>query len=194
MHFIACARQVARNLGTTLAARGILQFRDDIFFLTLDEIKTGASDAAKDWKGLVEMRRREWKSNATQSVPDTIIGSAEGVVGEGGRSDDSLEGLPISAGYAEGPVCLLLSPNDMKKVKRGDIMVAPVIDPGMAPLMGLAAGLIVEMGGTLSHGAIIAREYGLPAIANVHRVTHLLKNGERVAVDATAGMISRLEP
>jgi pyruvate,water dikinase len=193
MHFIACARQVARNLGTTLAARGILQFRDDIFFLTLDEIKTGASDAAKDWKGLVEMRRREWKSNATQSVPDTIIGSAEGVVGEGGRSDDSLEGLPISAGYAEGPVCLLLSPNDMKKVKRGDIMVAPVIDPGMAPLMGLAAGLIVEMGGTLSHGAIIAREYGLPAIANVHRVTHLLKNGERVAVDATAGMISRLE-
>jgi rifampicin phosphotransferase len=81
----------------------------------------------------------------------------------------------------------------MKKVKRGDILVAPVIDPGMAPLMGLAAGLVVEMGGTLSHGAIIAREYGLPAIANVHGVTHLMKDGERVAVDATAGEIKRLK-
>jgi pyruvate,water dikinase len=81
----------------------------------------------------------------------------------------------------------------MKKVKRGDILVAPVIDPGMAPLMGLAAGLVVEMGGTLSHGAIIAREYGLPAIVNVQGVTCLLKDGERVAVDATAGEIKRLQ-
>jgi rifampicin phosphotransferase len=72
--------------------------------------------------------------------------------------------------------------------------VASVIDPGMAPLLGLAAGLAVEMGGTLSHGAIIAREYGLPAIANVHGVTRLLKDGERVAVDATAGKIARLIP
>jgi len=67
------------------------------------------------------------------------------------------------------------------------------VDPyrGMAPHMGLAAGLVVEMGGTLSHGAIIAREYGLPAIANVHGVTCLLKDGERVAVDATAGVVNR---
>jgi len=70
--------------------------------------------------------------------------------------------------------------------------VAPVIDPGMAPVMGLAAGLVVEMGGILSHGAIIAREYGLPAIANVRGVTQLLKNGERVAMDATAGEIKQL--
>ena len=98
----------------------------------------------------------------------------------------------MSAGYAEGPVCLLLSLSDMKKVKRGDILVASVIDPGMAPLIGLAAGLIVEIGGTFSHGAIIAREYGLPAIANVPGATHLLKGGERVAVNATTGMITRL--
>ena len=64
----------------------------------------------------------------------------------------------------------------------------------MAPLMGLAAGLVVEMGGTLSHGAIIVREYGLPAIANVHGVTWLLKDGERVVLDATAGKVTRLQP
>ena len=193
MHFIACARHVATSVGSTLAASGVLQSRDDIFFLTLDEIKAVASGTAGDWQGIVAARREEWESHATQSVPDTVIGSAEGTVDEGGRSEGSLRGLPISAGYAEGPVCLLLSPNDMKKVKRGDILVAPVIDPGMAPLMGLAAGLVVEMGGTLSHGAIIAREYGLPALANVQEVTHLLKDGERVAVDATAGEIKRLK-
>lgn len=105
-----------------------------------------------------------------------------------------LTGIPISAGYVEGPVRLLLSPEDAKKVRKGDILVAPVIDPGMAPLLGLAAGLVVEMGGTLSHGAIIAREYGLPAIANVRGVTRHLKDGELVAVDATAGEIRRLDP
>ena len=191
MHFIACSRHVAMSVGDTLAASDILQSRDDIFFLRLDEIKAVASGTAGDWQGLVAARRKEWETHAMRNVPDTVIGSAEGVVDEGGRSDGSLRGLPISAGYAEGPVCLLLSPNDMRKVKRGDILVASVIDPGMAPLMGLAAGLVVEMGGTLSHGAIIAREYGLPAIANVHGVTHLLKDGERVAVDATAGEIAR---
>jgi phosphoenolpyruvate synthase/pyruvate phosphate dikinase len=175
-----------------LTVSGILQCRDDIFFLTLDEIKAVASGTAEDWRGIVAARRAEWESHAMQSVPDTVIGRDEREVNEGGRSDDSLRGLPISAGYAEGPVCLLLSPNDMKKVKRGDILVALVIDPGMAPLMGLAAGLVVGMGGTLSHGAIIAREYGLPAIANIHGVTHLLKDGERVAVDATAGEVKRL--
>ena len=177
-----------------MRSRGILQSRDDIFFLTLDEIKAVASGTAGDWQGVVAARRAEWESHATQSVPDTVCGSDEGVVNEGGRSDGLLRGLPISAGYAEGPVCLLLSPNDMKKVKRGDILVASVIDPGMAPLMGLAAGLVVEMGGTLSHGAIIAREHGLPAIANVHGVMRLLKNGERVTMDATVGEITRLKP
>ncbi len=193
MHFIACSRHVVMSVGGTLAASGILQSSADIFFLTLDEIKAVASGTAGDWQDIVVARRAEMESHATRSVPDTVIGSGEGAVDEGGRSDSSLRGLPISAGYAEGPVCLLLSTNDMKKVKRGDILVAPVIDPGMAPLMGLAAGLVVEMGGTLSHGAIIAREYGLPAIANVHGVTCLLKDGERVAVDATAGEIKRLQ-
>lgn len=194
MHFIACARHVARSIGSTLAVSGSLRSRDDIFFLRLDEIKAVVSGSMKDWKGLVETRRSAWESLAMQSVPDMVFGCAEGEADEGFRFDSSLRGLPISAGYAEGPVCLLRHPDDLKKVKRGDILVAPVIDPGMAPVMGLAAGLVVEMGGTLSHGAIIAREYGLPSIANVRGVMRLLKNGERVAMDATVGEITRLKP
>lgn len=75
----------------------------------------------------------------------------------------------------------------------GEILVVPVIDPGLAPLFGLAGGLIAEMGGTLSHGAIIAREYGLPTIANVDGVMARLEDGQRVTVDAGSGTIC-IEP
>jgi pyruvate,water dikinase len=78
---------------------------------------------------------------------------------------------------------------DWSKVCRGDILVVPVIDPGMAPLFGLASGLIAEMGGTLSHGAIIAREYGLPAVANVPGITGRLKEGDQVILDGERGEI-----
>jgi len=103
---------------------------------------------------------------------------------------EALTGIPLSSGYAEGPARIIRSPEDLKKVQRGDILVVSVIDPGMAPVLGLAAGLVVEMGGTLSHGAIIAREYGLPAIANVRGATRLLQDDERVAVDAACGEVS----
>lgn len=194
MQFIAAARLIAKNVGGTLAARSLLQSRDDIFFLRLDEIKAATSGSANDWKSLVDRRRKEWESHAALDVQDTFIGDAERLIDTAGSTEGSLQGLPISAGYAEGPVCLVRAPDDLKKVKRGDILVASVIDPGIAPLMGLTAGLIVEMGGTLSHGAIIAREYGLPAIANVLGATHLLKDGERVAMDATMGKVTRLKP
>jgi phosphohistidine swiveling domain-containing protein len=75
----------------------------------------------------------------------------------------------------------------------GEILVVPVIDPGLAPLFGLAGGLIAEMGGTLSHGAIIAREYGLPTIANVEGATARLADGQRITVDADSGTIC-IEP
>ena len=115
-------------------------------------------------------------------------GSASG----GTESTSSLKGMPISGGYAEGPVRVILSPGALGQVRSGDVLVVPVIDPGMAPLMGLAAALVVEMGGMLSHGAIIAREYGIPAVANVRQATRLLQEGERVAVDARKGEVRRL--
>lgn len=195
MQVTACARQVAMSIGGALATGGGLQSGDDIFFLTIDEVKMAVSGAAGDWQELVAARRRDREQNTTQSVPDTVIKHAGEMQPDRAGSHasyGSLKGLPISVGYVEGPIRLVLSPNDMQQVKRGDIVVAPVLDPGMAPLMGLAAGLIVEMGGTLSHGAIIAREFGLPTIANVRDVTQILKAGERVAVNATAGEVTRL--
>jgi pyruvate,water dikinase len=83
---------------------------------------------------------------------------------------------------------------DWSRVERGDILVVSVIDPGLAPLFGLAGGLIAEMGGTLSHGAIIAREYGLPTVANVHGIIGRLEEGERIRLDAERGEITVQAP
>jgi pyruvate,water dikinase len=102
-----------------------------------------------------------------------------------------LSGIPISSGRVSGPVTFVRSEADWTNVRRGDIIVAPVIDPGMAPLFGVAAGMVVEMGGTLSHGAIIAREYGLPTITNVRRVMTQLSEGEIITVDARQGLVRR---
>jgi pyruvate,water dikinase len=77
-------------------------------------------------------------------------------------------------------------------VRAGDIVVVPVIDPGMAPLFGVAAGLVAEMGGTLSHGAIIAREYGLPVLVNVPYATSLLHEDDQVQIVSSTGTIRRL--
>ena len=195
MHFSAAVRQLTLLLGKKWSGVGTLESKHDVFFLTAEEMWAVGAGSARDWKNLVAARRVERARNAEQVVPDLLSPVREVPLGADNSvvTSDLWHGVPISAGYVEGPVCIVLSPTDARKMKRDDILVMPVIDPGMAPLLGLAAGLVVEMGGTLSHGAIIAREYGLPAVANVRQVTRLLKDGDRVAVDATAGTIIRLD-
>ncbi len=199
MYFSAAMRLLALVLGEQLSAAGVLETPHDIFLLTAEEIRAIARNPSQDWKSLIAGRRTERKEHATYQVPDTIRD-------DGWERDNAarqqpprttsipLSGTPVSTGYAEGLVCLLLSPDEFRKVKRGDIIVAPVLDPGMAPVFSLAAGLVAEMGGTLSHGAIIAREYGLPTVVNVLGVTKLLKDGEHIAVDATRGLLWPLGP
>ena len=101
----------------------------------------------------------------------------------------TLSGIPISAGFTAGPVRVIRSVADWGKVRSGEILVVSVIDPGLAPLFGIAGGLIAEMGGTLSHGAIIAREYGLPTVANVEGAMARLVDGQRITLDAGSGTI-----
>ncbi len=192
MHFTAAARQSELQLGASFVASGLLQSKEDIFFLTADEIRAAVNDRRSNWKDLVATRQTERAQYIPLDAPDMVIEGAGAAPRETVAHGETLTGIPISSGYAEGPARIIHSPDDLKKVQRGDILVVSVIDPGMAPVLGLAAGLVVEMGGTLSHGAIIAREYGLPAVANVRGATGLLKAGEQVAVDASQGAIRRM--
>ncbi len=205
MHYFFGVRHLLLGLGHHLAARGLLDSREDLFFLTAEELEAliaGPTGSwSQDWKGVVAGRRRQREADATVVAPQTVAwgGSRQDTKPTPGIDEDSesagiLTGMPISSGIVEGPVRVLRAPADVEQVQAGDILVASVIDPGWAPLFGLAAGLIVEMGGMLSHGAIIAREYGLPTVANVRNATRRLCDGERVEVNARDGRVRRLGP
>ncbi|OGW70534.1 MAG: hypothetical protein A3A88_01695 [Nitrospirae bacterium RIFCSPLOWO2_01_FULL_62_17] len=194
MYFSMASRRLLLLMGERFAASRIFTSPDDIFFLTSDEIRGIVREAGPDWKTVVSARRAERERNASLEAPDTIVGTGPSETQpESGPSLGTLTGLPISPGCVEGPARLIRSPDDRARVRSGDILVVPVIDPGMTPLFGLAAGVVAEMGGTLSHGAIIVREYGLPALANVHGVMRRLADGERVLLDASRGEVRRIE-
>jgi len=193
MYVSAATRNLLLHLGDLLVAQEVIDRRDDIFYLTLTDRAELIAEGERDWRALIRARRSEQARNAAMHPPDTIhdwetvrTGNMS-IVREDGTGP--LSGLPISIGTAAGPVRLLRSPADWSKVQSGDILVVPVIDPGMAPLFGIAGGLIAEMGGTLSHGAIIAREFGLPTVANVEGAMTRLADGQFVTVDAGAGTI-----
>lgn len=198
MYFSLVIRRLLLHAGDLLVSQGILDDRDDVFFLTLQETSELAEGKKGDWRSVIRTRRLEQVRNARVHPPDTIRDWETARVDLAASDDhdrsELLFGIPISAGIATGPVRLLHSPNDWTSVQVGEILVTSVIDPGMAPLFGIAGGVIAEMGGTLSHGAIIAREYGIPTVANVRGALSLLKDGHIVRLDAGAGTVRLTQP
>ena len=192
MYYALATRQLLLRAGSLLVEQGVLDQADDVFFIRVDEQRSLLRGEPHDWRTLVRSRRAAREQDLRRTVPDRLVDGVEDVHLGDEPGTAGWRGVPISAGRAIGPVRILRSTEDWKKVNAGDILVAPVIDPGMAPLFGLAAGLVVEMGGTLSHGAIIAREYGLPAVANIAGITTWLSDGESVELDAAAGFVRRV--
>ncbi|HMS83030.1 MAG TPA: PEP/pyruvate-binding domain-containing protein [Nitrospira sp.] len=193
MYYSMAVRTLLIRLGELLVKRGCLPEVDDIFFLTIADRVDFLTNHTQDWSAVIKARRNERARNATFEVPDTIhdwtAANQQTLIQDHSDGNDVLSGMPISIGTVVGPVRLIKSAADWSKVKPGEILVVPVIDPGLAPLFGLAGGLIAEMGGTLSHGAIIAREYGLPTIANVGAAMTRLSDGLSVTLDAGSGTI-----
>jgi pyruvate,water dikinase len=194
MYYATAVRRLILLLGRQLAAAGRLSAHEDVFFLTTGEFRRLAEEPpALDWKALVAGRRAARESYAKTTVPD-FLPALESRQMRDETSDGAaglLYGVSVSAGMAEGRVAVVRGTEDIAKVRQGDIIVTAVIDPGASALFGLAGGLIAEMGGTLSHGAIIVREYGIPAIVNVAGATRVLKDGEYVKVNATDGVVRR---
>lgn len=193
MYFLVAVRRRLLAIGEALSEQKRLAVSEDVFFLTVQEIRALAQEPMKDWRPVVAARRGERAVNESASVPDFVsprfaddVWAIEGQDPEGG-----LRGIPLSPGVVEGPVCVVRSTADLARVRPGAILVLPVIDPGLTPYFGLAAGVVAEMGGTLSHGAIIAREYGIPAVANVVQATSVLRDGEVILLDASRGILRR---
>src|SRR5512134_615765 len=108
------------------------------------------------------------------------------------ESEDSLTGSPVSPGLVEGVVHVVRDPH-AEQLAPGEILVCPATDPAWTPLFLAAGGLVMEVGGMITHGSVVAREYGLPAVVGVNEATTRLKTGQRVRVDGNAGKIIVLE-
>ena len=173
--------------------------RDDYFLLRLDEIGAAIADPVKgaSLRAIAARRAADLEAQRPMRMPllmreselPALVGASH--VAAAAAEGRVLTGLCVSPGSVEAEVVVMRDPGEFASMKRGAILVAPATDPSWTPLFTLASGVIVEVGGMLSHASTIAREYGLPALANVKDATRVLKSGERVRLDASAGCVLR---
>jgi phosphohistidine swiveling domain-containing protein len=172
-----------------------LSEEEDVFYLSLSEL---VALLENQFSGSVERLVRSRKiayAHYQRLTPPRVI-TSEGEVFTGIRSgafapEGALVGTPVSAGVAEGYVKVVLRPEEAT-LKKGDVLVAPFTDPGWTPLFQSARALVVDVGGTMTHGSVIAREYGIPAVVGIENVTRILKDGQRVRVDGTRSFAQML--
>jgi pyruvate,water dikinase len=190
---LAVARRLLLALGERLAGRGFLACRDDIFFLRLDELEPVVQGAASfDVHAAIAERRAEHARNLALEPPSVVVGRFDPgrcLPDEVDEAAQTLTGVGVSAGVATGPARVILRSDAGERVLPGEILVAPFTDPGWTPYFLPAAGIVVDMGGQLSHGSIVAREYGIPAVVNVGPATKIIRTGQRVEVDGNRGIV-----
>jgi phosphohistidine swiveling domain-containing protein len=189
---IADTRTFVVELGRRLAARGVLTEADDVFFLRLEEIAPIVDGTAGfDVRAKVAERRAEYERNLALSPPAIIIGRYDPAKHKPEVFDstsEELSGLAVSPGVVTGPARVILYAG-AEQVLPGEILVAPFTDPGWTPYFIPAAGIVMDQGGLLSHGSIVAREYGIPAVVNVGPATKLIKTGQMIQVDGNNGVV-----
>jgi rifampicin phosphotransferase len=197
----ALCRQWGLAVGQTWAAAGWLETPEDIFWLTWEEIERtliAQSGVAITLSSTVRARQEVYASYSRiqmpfflrdSQIPTLQFGLGSMVAGE----LDVITGLPISPGQARGTIIVIHQPSDFKKPVEDVILVMSSTDPAWLALLHQAAGLIVETGGLLSHGSVIAREYGLPAVANIPDATRRFHTGDKVLLDGSTGIVQLLE-
>jgi pyruvate,water dikinase len=210
-------RRSALGLGRRFAQAGTIDTADDIFFLIPDEVrKAGINPDMFNLRPIVERRKADWKGwmergNAPMfmkegfSVEEAMKGLVESldpialkvVVGTMPVARPELKadlfGVSGSPGVAEGTVKVVWSENELTKIQKGDILVAPTTSPSWTPVFSLLSGVIVDRGASLSHAAIVGREFGIPVVMNTFEGTKVLKDGMKVRIDANMGAVYILE-
>lgn len=194
-------RLILLDIGRRWMQRGWLPAAADVFLLLdsevmalLDGIRPGAASGA-----LIQARRRQWQAWWDETPPEYFLAGA-------GRSAPAAHapapasaageyaGTAVGSGSARGPARLLRSPEDGRRLQRGDILVAPSTDPAWTPLFLKAGGLVMETGGFMSHGAIVAREFGIPAVVNLPGILARIRDGDLIEVDGAGGRVRLLAP
>jgi rifampicin phosphotransferase len=171
----------------------VLREQDDIFYLTFQELHDVVRTNQVDDQ-LISQREDAFRSYQALTPPRVLTSEGEGIAGAYRRDDvpaAALVGLPVSAGIVEGRARVILDMAEAE-LEPGDILVTAYTDPSWSPLFVAITGLVTEVGGLMTHGAVIAREYGLPAVVGVEHATQLIQDGQRIRVQGTDGYVEIL--
>jgi pyruvate,water dikinase len=191
VYILACVREQLRYIGEKLALEGRLEKAEDIFFITLAEARAALERV--DMRSKVRERRTVYEYELKRRhVPRVLLsdGTEPGTQAVVAKSDDgTLKGTPASVGVVSGKARVILDPTNAN-IEPGEILIAPSTDPGWTPLFMTAGGLVMEMGGAMSHGAVVAREYGIPAVVGVLDATERINTGQYITVDGSHGIVS----
>jgi phosphohistidine swiveling domain-containing protein len=192
IRMMGVARAALTASGQDLVDAGVLDSPDDIFLLRLPELEAMAAGPAPGLRALVAERRVALDRESRRAqVPRVLVGDGRAFyegLGDVGGVDGVITGSPVSPGTVEGSVRVVLDPAH-SDLRQGEILVCRGTDPAWTPLFLTAAGLVTEVGGMMTHGSVVAREYGIPAVVGVHEATTRLVTGQRVRLDGTAGTI-----
>lgn len=176
------AEQLVRN--------SVITEVEDIYYLTFEELHEVVRTNKLDYK-VIHKRKNEYKLYEKLTPPRVITSDGEIIIGKYKRENlptEAIVGLPVSSGVVEGRARVILNMEDAS-LEDGDILVTAFTDPGWTPLFVSIKGLVTEVGGLMTHGAVIAREYGLPAVVGVENATKRIKDGQRIRVHGTEGYI-----
>lgn len=187
-------KQALMREATRLVESGALRERDDIFFLRFEELQDVVRTGRVDQE-LLRQRREAFASYERLTPPRVMTSDGEIITGAYRRETlpaGALPGLPVSSGLVEGRARVLLNPADAT-LEPADILVTVYTDPSWTPLFVGIRGLVTEVGGLMTHGAVIAREYGLPAVVGVEHATRLIRDGQRIRVHGTEGYVELLD-
>lgn len=189
MEGYALLRETFLEMGEDLLAKNILDSAADVFFLTPSEVLTlkAGDKLAQQTAELILARKTQHARWESQDAPDLIADDGQDVIKP---QAGELTGIGCSPGIAEGSARVLLDPSKADSLKPGEILVAPYTDPGWTPLFLSCKAVVTEIGGFLSHGATVAREYGIPIVVNVTGVTKKIHTGDLIRVNGTSGQVT----
>jgi pyruvate,water dikinase len=184
---LAAARRALAGAGAELVAAGRLDRAEDIFFLDIRDLQT-----PQDLRALAAANRADYECELSRrAIPRVLISTGETFYTAPTTTPAALIGTAASPGVYEGRVRVIFDPREAK-LEPGEVLVAPGTDPAWTPLFLSAGALVMEIGGMISHGSVVAREYGIPAVVGVSGATQQLQTGQRVRVDGENGLVIRL--
>ncbi|WP_431088867.1 phosphoenolpyruvate synthase [Paenibacillus sp. 8b26] len=186
-------KQALMKEAEQLVQAGVIHEKEDIYYLTFEELHEVVRTNKLDYQ-IISKRKDEYELYEKLTPPRVITSDGEIIAGEYKRENlpaEAIVGLPVSSGLIEGRARVILNMEDAD-LEDGDILVTSFTDPSWTPLFVSIKGLVTEVGGLMTHGAVIAREYGLPAVVGVENATKLIKDGQRIRVHGTEGYIEIL--